>query len=92
MPKPLKFYIAGVVTLGALALGVATLVFPAGPGIAMGYDPSALVPPTPSEIVLGLTFWTVVTLIASALPVRLPLGTQQAVAMAPVLAAITLGR
>ena len=91
MPKPLKFYIAGVVTLGALALGVATLVFPAGPGIAMGYDPSALVPPTPSEIVLGLTFWTVVTLIASALPVRLPLGTQQAVAMAPVLAAITLG-
>jgi putative nucleotidyltransferase with HDIG domain len=40
---------------------------------------------------MGVAFWTGLTLVASALPVRLPLGTQQAVAMAPVLAAISLG-
>ncbi len=43
------------------------------------------------EIAWASSFWTVLTLVASALPVKLPLGTQQAVAMAPVLAALTLG-
>ena len=36
-------------------------------------------------------FWTVLTLVASALPVQLPRGTQQAVAMAPIMAAMLLG-
>jgi putative nucleotidyltransferase with HDIG domain len=91
MPRSLKLYIAGVVTLSAIALVVATLVFPAERQIALGVSGLIGLPPSTSEILLGIAFWTVLTLIASALPVRLPLGTQQAVAMAPVLAAITLG-
>jgi len=90
MPRSLKLYIAGVVTLSAIALVVATLVFPAERQIALVVSGDGLTPSN-SEILLGVAFWTVLTLIASALPVRLPLGTQQAVAMAPVLAAITLG-
>jgi len=90
MPRSLKVYIAGVVALGAVALGVATLVFPAESPIALVAG-GGLARPSTFEILLGVAFWTALTLIASALPVRLPLGTQQAVAMAPVLAAITLG-
>ena len=90
MPRSLKVYIAGVVALGAVALGVATLVFPAESPIALVVG-GGLARPSTFEILLGVAFWTALTLIASALPVRLPLGTQQAVAMAPVLAAITLG-
>ena len=56
MPKPLKIYIAGVVTLSALALGVATLVFPADPrvsaGVGVGVSPTI-------QTVLGVSFWTV---------------------------------
>src|SRR5215813_949615 len=59
MPRSLKLYIAGVVTLSAVALGI-------------GY-------------------WVLVTLVTSALPVRLPLGTHQAVSMAPIVAAMVLG-
>jgi putative nucleotidyltransferase with HDIG domain len=88
MPKSLRIYIAGVVTLSALALGVATFVFPANPEIAAGFDFGGS--PT-VQILVGVLFWTALTLIASALPVTLPHGTQQGVAMAPVLAALTLG-
>lgn len=91
MPKSLRIYIAGVVTLSVLALGVATLAFPADPGIALGVNIEGAVGPSDFEIALGVLFWTSLTLIASALPVRLPLGTHQAVAMAPLLAALTLG-
>ena len=35
MPRSLKLYIAGVVTLSAVALVVATLVFPVDPRIAL---------------------------------------------------------
>jgi HD-GYP domain-containing protein (c-di-GMP phosphodiesterase class II) len=90
MPRSLKIYIAGVVTLSAIALLVATLRFPAESHVALRVGENLGTPSIP-EILLGVAFWTVLTLVASALPVRLPLGTQQAVAMAPVLAAITLG-
>jgi HD-GYP domain-containing protein (c-di-GMP phosphodiesterase class II) len=88
MPKSLRIYIAGVVTLSAIALGVATLVFPVDERITAGFDVGGS---STVSVLLGVGFWTVLTLIASALPVRLPLGTQQAVALAPVLAALTLG-
>jgi putative nucleotidyltransferase with HDIG domain len=39
----------------------------------------------------GLVFWTALTLIASALPVRLPRGTVASVSVAPILATIALG-
>src|SRR5688572_30990010 len=89
MPRTLKLYIAAVVTIGAFALVIATLLFPADPRVAidLGHGDES----NGFETLLGIAFWTVLTLIASALPVKLPQGTQQAVSMAPVLAALTLG-
>ncbi len=88
MPQSLKAYVTGVVTVSAVALLVATLVFPANPNIALG---SSGPTPTIFEIWLGVAFWIALTLIASALPVKLPMGTHQAVAMAPLIAAMSLG-
>ena len=94
MHRSLKIYIAGVVTLSALALTVATLVFRADPRIALSFpqvpgltaaNQSAI------EMALGVGFWTLLTLITSALPVKLPRGTYQAVALAPLVAAMSLG-
>jgi putative nucleotidyltransferase with HDIG domain len=96
MPRSLKVYITGVVTLSALALGVATLVFRPENRIALGFVSIPGVtdsPGSPSQIqvVGGIAFWTLLTLIASAVPVRLPRGSHQAVAMAPIIAAMSLG-
>jgi hypothetical protein len=90
MPKSLRLYIAGVVVLSAVALVAATLVFPADERIALDLGlsgPSA----DQIQILLGVACWTILTLITSALPVRLPLGSHHAVSMAPVIAAMTLG-
>ena len=54
-------------------------------GPTVGASPGQL------NILAGIVFWILLTLVASALPVRLPRGTQQGVAFAPVIAAITLG-
>jgi hypothetical protein len=43
------------------------------------------------EIVAGLAFWTIVTIVASALPVRLGDGVQVVVSTAPLMAAAVLG-
>src|ERR1700675_2705843 len=94
MPRSFKLYITGVVALSAVALAVATLVFPADSRIALSVQqiPGAI-PSNPSavEMMLGIGFWTAMTIIASALPVKLPHGTYQAVALAPLVAAISLG-
>src|SRR5438552_18929024 len=83
-----------VVTLGALALVVATLAIPADLRIAL------TLPTVPGlvesqraaiEMALGIGFWTILTFVTSALPVRLPHGTYQAVALAPLVAAMSLG-
>jgi putative nucleotidyltransferase with HDIG domain len=89
MPSNLKAYIAGVVTISVVALVFATLLFPADPRIAIDVGQGSRA--SDLETLLGVAFWTVLTLIASALPVKLAQGTQQAVSMAPVLAALTLG-
>ncbi len=39
----------------------------------------------------GIAYWTILTLVASALPVRLPTGTVASVSFAPLLASIVLG-
>ena len=94
MPRSLKIYIAGVVTLSALALVVATFVFPVDPSIALRLPiagaTEASVPST-LELALGVGFWTVLALTTSALPITLPRGTQQAVSLAPLVAAMALG-
>jgi putative nucleotidyltransferase with HDIG domain len=91
MPKALKIYIFGVATLSVLALGAATLAFPPNDRIAIQVATAPGQRPGQVDVLLGVAFWTVLTFVASALPVRLPRGTQQGVAMAPVIAAIALG-
>jgi HD-GYP domain-containing protein (c-di-GMP phosphodiesterase class II) len=94
LDRSLKLYIAGVVTVSALALALATLVFPAERGIALTFPPIpgwAASTQSSIELGLGITFWTILTLVASALPVKLPHGTYQAVALAPLVAALSLG-
>jgi putative nucleotidyltransferase with HDIG domain len=90
MPRSLKIYISGVVALSAVALLVATFVFPAEPGISLRLG-QKLGSPSQIEIALGVIFWVVLTLVTSALPVKLPMGTHQAVSMAPIVAAMALG-
>ncbi len=94
MPRSLKIYIAGVVTLSAFALVVATFVFPVDPRIALGLPGStttATIVPSSQQLALGVAFWIALTLITSALPVKLPRGTHQAVSLAPLVAAMALG-
>jgi HD-GYP domain-containing protein (c-di-GMP phosphodiesterase class II) len=89
MPKSLKLYIAGVVVLSAIALPTATLVFHADPQIAIGYVAGQT--PSDNSILIGIAFWTILALLGSAFPVVLPRGTQQAVAIAPILGSLFLG-
>src|SRR5690242_16530413 len=92
MPRSLKIYITGVVTLSAVALVVATLVFHDwADGIALRLNGPSTEAPTQGQVALGVGYWILLTLITSALPVRLPLGTQQAVSMAPIVASMVLG-
>lgn len=98
MPRSLKTYIAGVVTLSAFALVVATLWFPAQLRIALSLSPANIpgiagdtVVPSQAQVFAGIAFWTLLTLVASAVPVRLPRGSHRAVAMAPIVAAMSLG-
>jgi putative nucleotidyltransferase with HDIG domain len=89
MPKSLKLYVAAVVVIGALALVAATFLFPPKPAIAIPLG--AFLDRQPIETVFGIVYWTALTVIGSAFPVRLPRGTQQAVAIAPIMGAMFLG-
>jgi putative nucleotidyltransferase with HDIG domain len=60
----------------AIAVAAAALFFPLRPDI---------------EGLTGIAFWTALTLIGSALPVRLPQGTVVSVSAAPVIASVVLG-
>ena len=92
MPKSLKLYIAGVVAVGAFALAAATLrFFPPDSEIAIRVTSAPGSAPSDLELLLGVAFWTVLALIGSAFPVRLPRGTHQAVAVAPIMASMFLG-
>jgi putative nucleotidyltransferase with HDIG domain len=90
MPRSLKLYVAVVVVIGALALVAATFVFPPKPAIAIALPGSSGAPSTP-EYALGILYWMALTLIGSAFPVQLPRGTQQAVAIAPIMGSLFLG-
>ena len=90
MTRSLKLLLVGVVAGSAVALVAATLVFGAYNSIALPpYEGSGQAPP--GTILLGMAFWTVLTLVSSALPVQMPRGTQQAVSFAPILASTFLG-
>jgi putative nucleotidyltransferase with HDIG domain len=89
MPKSLKAYVAAVVVIGAFALVTATFVFPPKPAIAIQVGDATTT--SAAEVALGILYWIVLTLIGSAFRVQLPRGTQQAVAIAPIMGAMFLG-
>jgi putative nucleotidyltransferase with HDIG domain len=68
--------ILATVAAAILAIAAALLLFPIRPEIG-GWP--------------GLVFWTLATLVASAMPVRLPRGSVASVASAPILASMLLG-
>ncbi len=86
MSRGLKLYIAGVVAASAIALGATTLAFPIQGGIGVGFGFLG-----DQSVVIGLVFWTVLTAVASALPVEMPRGSLVAVSIAPLIAATALG-
>ena len=86
MPTKLKLYIIGVVAVGAIALVATTHLIPVWDGMSLTEAPFGLDAP-----LAGLTFWCIVTLVASALPVRMPRGTMVGVSLAPLIAATFLG-
>jgi len=90
MNRPLKIYITLLVGAAAIVLLATSFVIPIDPHIALqlGADPSTT---SPAEYLAGLLFWIVITLVASALPVRLTDGVQVAVSTAPLMAATLLG-
>src|SRR5215207_4808 len=86
MRPVLKTYIAGLVISSAVALGFTSFVF--------RMDGIALPLPTNNkglELFAGLAFWTVLALVTSALPVRMPRGILIAVSIAPIIGATSLG-
>src|SRR5664279_1272461 len=86
MPKSLALFIAGLVAVSVFALIAASLLY--------GFDARIGIPLGQSQafgIGLGLIFWTLVTIVTSALPVKAPGGVMIAVALAPCLAAMFLG-
>lgn len=91
MPRSLKLYITGVVVISAVALVAATFLFPVGAAIAIRFETSPGQAPTDTELLLGVAFWTALTLVGSAYPVQQPRGSQQAVAIAPIMASMFLG-
>jgi putative nucleotidyltransferase with HDIG domain len=93
MPKSLKLYIGVVVAFSAVALGAAAFYVTAEPawGIALRWSTDARTPPLAIELLLGIAFWTTLTLAASALPVQMPRGTHLGVSIAPIVASIVLG-
>jgi putative nucleotidyltransferase with HDIG domain len=89
MPRSLKLYVASVVAVGAIALVAATFLFPAKDAIALRLPGAG--PARSEEILLGIAFWTVITLIGSAWPVLQPRGSQIGIATAPIMASFLLG-
>jgi putative nucleotidyltransferase with HDIG domain len=94
MSRSLKLYIAGLVGMSALALLLTSFVFLNRPGFVLGMRPDIAIPIAGSgelQVLAGLAFWTLLTLFAGAMPVRMPRGTLVSVAIAPIMAAMALG-
>jgi hypothetical protein len=77
------------VITSVVALAVASYVYGLRPNIALQLDDD----PTSSsmELLVGLAFWTILAVLTSALPVRMPRGILIAVSIAPIIAATNLG-
>jgi hypothetical protein len=86
MSRALKSYLATLVTLGIIVILVTSVVVPVDAHIRLG-----VLPAPDADILLGLAFWTVVTLIASALPMTMARGTVVTTSFAPLIAVMYLG-
>jgi putative nucleotidyltransferase with HDIG domain len=89
MSKALKLYIAGLVVVSAFALISTSLWFGIDSRIGLQFDGAAGT--SQLELAAGIGFWILVTVFASALPVRMPGGLLVAVSIAPCIAAMNLG-
>jgi hypothetical protein len=84
----LRTYIAGLAIASAVALIVASLVgFRSEIALEIDGGPG----PGYLDLIAGLAFWTLLTLVTSALPVRMPTGILIAVSIAPIIGATVLG-
>jgi HD-GYP domain-containing protein (c-di-GMP phosphodiesterase class II) len=86
MSRNLKSYLTTLVTSGVILILVTSVVVPVDVQIRLGVLPVSTV-----DTALGLVFWTVVTLIASALPVTMGRGTVVNTSIAPLVAVLYLG-
>jgi hypothetical protein len=86
MPKSLSIYIAGLVTVGAFALAITSFAIPVDSHIRLNVFDTETV-----DVLAGIVFWTGLTLLASAMPVRMPRGSLINTSIAPIVAAISLG-
>jgi putative nucleotidyltransferase with HDIG domain len=94
MSRSLKLSITWLVSLSAIALLLTSFAFASRTGFVLGMRPGISLDqehPGAVNVLLGILFWTLVTLFAGALPVRMPRGTMVSVALGPILAAMTLG-
>jgi putative nucleotidyltransferase with HDIG domain len=94
MSRSLKLSITWLVSLSAIALLLTSFAFASRTGFVLGMRPGISIDqenPGAVNVLLGILFWTLVTLFAGALPVRMPRGTMVSVALGPILAAMTLG-
>jgi putative nucleotidyltransferase with HDIG domain len=78
------------VVVAAVSLLATSLVVSVDPRIALQFD-GDLTSTTTGEVIAGLAFWTLVTLVASALPVQITDGVYVNVSMATIMAATVLG-
>ncbi len=98
MSRSLKLYMTGLVSLSVFTLLLTSFlyavvyaddvrfVFGIRTEIAIHFGQPAQV-----EVLAGLAFWTMITLFAGALPVRMPRGTLVSVSIAPIVATMVLG-
>src|SRR5919197_5646320 len=94
MSRSLKLYIAGLVAASAAALLFTSFVFARDPRLVLGVWPDIGITIGDSadlNVAAGVVFWTLITLFAQALPVRMPRGTIISVAIAPIIASMALG-
>src|SRR4029079_9924398 len=93
MSRSLKLYVAGLVGASILLLALTSFVFASRADLILGMHHEIAPVKNPGEVhvLVGVEFWTVLTLFAGALPVRMPRGTMVSVAMAPIVGAMALG-
>jgi putative nucleotidyltransferase with HDIG domain len=98
MSRSLKLYIAWLVSVSAIALLLTSVFFAVitaqDSKFVLGIRTDIRIDvggPQVVNVLVGLSFWTLITLFAGALPVRMPRGTFVSVSIAPVIAAMTLG-